>query len=246
MENYPPKWLLQNIGTTQLPPVLGNALYVHSLGNALLAFSRSLYMQSISNTFVTQPGILSILENTQNAIRSMPNIDFSAINSSIVGFGVWSSALQSTILSASTPCPNLLESIANSLVLSDPYLTKEVIEQCDELPLPSLDEGSKRRLTLSEILAIISLLVTIYFGIVSSRPSEQLERIIEQNAIMTEQQAKIIELTQEDQHLRDTLDSLSNSIDLLNDELDLLRDELKGHDEPADCSCQTNAQNGQE
>ncbi len=101
-------------------------------------------------------------------------------------------------------------------------------------------------MTLSEILAIISLLVTIYFGIVSSRPSEQLERIIEQNAIMTEQQAKIIELTQEDQHLRDTLDSLSNSIDLLNDELDLLRDELKGHDEPADCSCQTNAQNGQE
>lgn len=141
----------------------------------------------------------------------------------------------------------LLGHVVAALEMAFPYMDSAQREEYQEEVVPKLEKVSSRnKLTISDILAIISLLVTIYFGIVSSLPNEQLDRISQQNEIIIGQQAELIELTKEDTELRKTLDALTDSINLLSDEVESLRNEIENADEVPELNGHSDAENGQE
>lgn len=107
------------------------------------------------------------------------------------------------------------------------YLPPEERKICTDTVIPQLRKKSAAKITLSEALALLSLLVSIFFGVTSSMPDTQVERIIAQNEIIIEQQAEIVRLQKEDEDLLEALDALSKSINLLTDEIELLRDGLE-------------------
>lgn len=139
-----------------------------------------------------------------------------------------------------------LESLRNALTLAELYLPPEEKEQYETIIKPKLEEKSSSRLTLSDILSLLSLLVTIFFGIISSMSDEQAERIIAQNEVIIEQNNEIIQLKKEDEALLDALDSLSDSINLLTDEVKSLREELESSNDPSDGSGQPDTENTQQ
>lgn len=102
----------------------------------------------------------------------------------------------------------------------------------------------KQKLTFSDKVAILSLIVSILSLLISFMPDEQLEKIIAQNNTIIEQQERQIPVTQkEDEDLSNVLDSLSDSIDLLSDEIDLLREELQSSSEIENSSSDYNTEN---
>lgn len=137
----------------------------------------------------------------------------------------------------------LLESFENAVSTSSPYITGEG-ENYIKTALPT--ECLKQKLTLSDILTLIGILVAFYGIILSSRPSEQLERIIMQNDTIIEQQAEIIELSKDDRALSNTLNYLTDTIDLLTDEAELLRERLEDLNNSTDAISQANAGNGKQ
>ena len=137
------------------------------------------------------------------------------------------------------PVPSLLDSLTDTLVQIEPYLSPEERENCENTILPKLREKSRPRLTLSDALSILSILLSILFFMLGSMPDDQAERIIQQqDKIIANQEAEIAQLREEDQALLDALDSLSDSINLLTDEIELLRDKIEASDDPSDGSGQ--------
>ena len=145
-----------------------------------------------------------------------------------------------------SPGQGLSDSLIDTLIRVEPYLPPAEKEQCEAIVKPKLKEKSSTQLTLSDALSLLSLLVAIFFGIVSSMPNEQAERIIAQNEIIIEQRNEIVQLKKEDEALLDALDSLSNSINLLTDEVKLLREELERSGDFPDSSGQSDTENTQQ
>lgn len=128
--------------------------------------------------------------------------------------------------------------------------TTENQEDSTQEFLPHLKATSKKHLTFSDTIALINVLVAIFFGIIQSMPSKQQERIIEQGDIQIAQndtiiqnQEKILE-QQVDTALPDALNVSNGSIHLLMDETEILCDELKSSDEVVDSDRQFNAEDG--
>lgn len=129
--------------------------------------------------------------------------------------------------------------IANSDFISSSVIAKalEAVENAapyyeqaeKEDPLPSLPEEAKTKKswwTFDRVFALLSLLVTIYFGILQSLPDDQLEEIIKQNEeIIETQQAEIEAVQDSNQELREILQDLSESIADLAEELDTIREQ---------------------
>lgn len=95
----------------------------------------------------------------------------------------------------------------------------------EDIVIPQIKQKTKTRLTLSEALALLSILVSIFFGVVSSMPNEQIERIIAQNEIFIKQHAEIAK-SREDKDLINALNSLSDSINTLSDQVNQLNKEF--------------------
>lgn len=76
-------------------------------------------------------------------------------------------------------------------------------------------------MTLPDALALLTLLVTIFFGILQLLPDQQLEKIIEQNDTRIAQNEIII---QNQTELESVLYDLGNGIHLLTDVVDSIRD----------------------
>lgn len=127
-----------------------------------------------------------------------------------------------------------IRQVASTFEKALPYMDSKQEKKYKEEVLPKLKRSIEHKLSISDLIAIISLIVAIYFGIISSLPDEQLDRISQQsevitkqNAVIIEQQKEIIEFQQEDLKLRDTLDSPTDSINMLSDQVQSLREEIE-------------------
>lgn len=184
----------------------------------------------------------------QSAALHCANIDYQGIIAALASFAKVQQHILDTTTIADSPSNHavLLDSLAGTLTQIDPYLPPEEKEQCETIILPKLQQKNRARLTLSDALSILSLLLTILFGVISALPDEQTERIIAQNEIIIEQQAELIQLEKEDEDLLYTLDCLTESINLLNEEVELLREKLEGAGEPSDGSGQASSEDAQQ
>lgn len=115
---------------------------------------------------------------------------------------------------------NVLSSqIASALKSASPYLQESQRQECEEI-LPTLEKHDKC-LSRGDLLTILGILISLFFGIMSSIPNKQLDRIIQQNeTIIEQQQAEITEISKEDKQLRQTIDDLSETIGELTEYLD--------------------------
>lgn len=154
------------------------------------------------------------------------------------------------IISKSIDDLSLPKSVAEDVVAATSYLDLDTKENYTNAAPPSLKDNPKRRLTLSDALSILSILLMIFFEIISSRPNEQLERIIAQNDTLIAQNATIIEqqteIAENDKALYDTLSSLTDTINLVSETIKLFceesesfQDELEGVKGSSHCPCQT-------
>lgn len=132
-----------------------------------------------------------------------------------------------------------------------PYTTYEAIESAlqyelpDEIPNKDLEthiildqvaENPQKRLTLSEAIALLSLLVSIFFGILQLLPDEQLEVIADQSKLQTEQTEELV----------NSLNNIGNGIYLLTEEIDALREEVEDLNNLLELSDKENAETPQE
>lgn len=195
-------------------------------------------MEPTSNAYLNLPVVLDSMSSIQQKFIDLySNIDYQEIIAALISLEQsYEEILNTTFIS-------ILDSLSDILMQVEPYLPPEVKEKSENIFLSELK--SKHKLTLSDAVAILSLLVTIFFGIVSSMPDEQAERIITQNEIIIEQQKEIVQLQKEDTELLNTLKSLSDNINLLSDEIELLREEIKGSDNIPSGSSQFDAKEGQ-
>lgn len=181
-------------------------------------------------------GITATLAQFQQNIISISDIDYQGIYTTISEVARISGNVANSLASFNfATYQNILDSLINTLARVEPYLPPEKKEECEKVILPKLSKEPKTKLTLGEILAILSLLVSILFGIIASRPSDQLERLIEQNEIIiAQQQNEIAQLNEEDKKLLNALESLTDSINLLSEEAELLRNKLEGSENTSD------------
>lgn len=184
------------------------------------------YLQTVAN---------AVSETQQRFISMYSGIDYQGICTAINGFA----RIQEKIFNSlagfdAMSYQSILNSLANTLAYVEPYLPPEKKEECERVILPKLSKESRIKLTFSDVVAILSLLVTIYFGIISSLPNDQLDRLIEQNEIIIEQQDEIARLKEEDEKLLNALNSLTDSINLLSEEVELLRNELESSEDIPD------------
>lgn len=140
----------------------------------------------------------------------------------------------------------VMQSVTAAVAAAQPLIPPDRQEEFRAEVLPKVEECKTKKLTIGDILSLISLLFTIYFGIVSSLPDEQLDRIAKQNEIIIEQQEEMIELKKEDAELRNALDALSNSIDLLADEVESLRNQAENVGNISELDGQSDAENRQQ
>lgn len=168
------------------------------------------------------------------------DINYSGVEQALKTFEQIPNALLGTItLINDLPYQSLLNSLADTIAQVEPYLPQEEREKCERVIRPKLSKESRTRLTLSDALSILSILLSILFFMLGSMPDDQAERIIQQqDKIIANQEAEIAHLREEDQALLDALDSLSDSINLLTDEIELLRDKIEASDDPSDDSGQ--------
>lgn len=221
--------------------------------NAIELFLESTYrsIQSFSSAYTLFSDIgaaSNALSLAQQRITQLySSINYTGIEAVISAIEQFQSNLIDTVSPLDgQPYQSLIDSLVITLNQVEPYLPPEDKEQCEAIIKPAIEEKSRPHLTLSDALAILSLLITIFFGIVASMPDEQTERIIAQNEIIIDQHNEIIRLQEEDKALLDTLNSLSNSINLLTDEVELLREELENSNDFFNSPSQTNVEDTQQ
>lgn len=180
----------------------------------------------------------------QQGFSTVVDISYAGIESALRAFEQIPQSLCFTDTFLPDKC--LISSLADALGQIEPYLSLEDIGKCETVIEPKLKEQSASRLSLSDMIAILSLLVSIFFGIISSLPDDQTERIIAQNEIIIDQQAEIARLKEEDKALLDALNSLSNSINLLTDEVELLSEKLEGFNDPPNSLGQADTEDAQQ
>lgn len=208
-------------------------------------------VQSLSSVMTTPayfPTTADVISQVQqNFISRYSGIDYQGICSAISEFArIQENVINSLTISDTTPYQLILDALTNTLEYVEPYLPPEKKEECESTILPKLSKESKGKLTLGDALSILSLLVSIFFGIISSLPNEQMERLIEQNEIIIAQQEEIAQLKEEDEKLLNTLNALTDSINLLSDEVELLRNELESSEDIPDGQSLLDTEDSQE
>lgn len=221
---------------TSLPP-LDTRLY-ESYNHILQLASPTYTLFSGASSAIT-----ALTQIQQNLIQTCSNINYACagIEAALSAFEqLQGRIVDTTTILANSSCLTLLESLSSTLDRVEPYLPPDDREKCETIIKPQLKEKTHTRLTLSDALSILSILLSILFFVLGSMPDDQAERIIQQqNKIIANQEAEIAQLREDDQALLNALDSLSNSINLLTDEIELLRDKLKDSDDLPDSPGQT-------
>lgn len=193
-------------------PALNARKELDSITAALTSFKDQLTLP-YSNMLDAMTGTLTAIASSIDNLNSLSKVK-SQISQSAVAAS-----------SAFEQYDAIIQAFSKAVTASEPYISLEELNQAENA-IPVVQQR-KHRLSFSDIITLISILFTIYASIISSRPSDQLDRIIDQNDIIISQQEELISLEQEDLELMETLDTLRDSIDLLTNEVELLREEIE-------------------
>ena len=225
----------------KLEPLSGN-LYNESLAALLEAISNSfseVHTESIKNMASALVAISEqtkkILSDTHFAeaaaamtkLQAPDSVQISTITSMLTAFAEAASRdyIADFTYAFDAPSP----SIAKAVEAAEEALPLVSFDQAEEppiFPLPEEARAKKSWWTFDRVLALLSLLVTIYFGILQSLPSEQMSEMIEQNnEIIENQEEELEELRESNQQIREILQNLTDSISDLTEELDALREQ---------------------
>ncbi len=131
--------------------------------------------------------------------------------------------------------------LAKAIVYIEERKENEQINEKLNAAIPLAKDIKQNKFSVDTLIALVSLLFSIYVFIISTQPNEQLDRIIAQQEQQTqlieaieEKQDTIIELSEEETRLRDTLEALTDSINSLTETIDGLRDQLEEMEQPGD------------
>lgn len=119
------------------------------------------------------------------------------------------------------------ENIAEAIEQAMPYVSnEETSTQCSE-SIRQLRESPHFKLTFDRAITLLSLLISLFFGLANQLPDEQLDEIIS-----NQQQARI-ESKEENDAIVSALYAVRDSIGVISNEVETLRDELNDHDDPS-------------
>lgn len=135
-------------------------------------------------------------------------------------------------------------SLAETLEKNKQYIPADQAAQYQSIVKPALESAHKDGLTVSDIIAILTLLVTLYSAISQSIPDRQTAQIINQNEVIIQNQEKIIERI--DDSPKESLDALTDSIYAITDEVKSLREYLERIDNPAEIEGQADTDDSQQ
>ena len=107
----------------------------------------------------------------------------------------------------------LVEDISASIADAKPFMTPAQQQVCEEQTTPA----HTRKLSLSDALAILSILVTIVFGLIQQLPDKQLDAIIDQQETMIEMERE------QNAALISAINSLNATVGRLSDEIEVLQ-----------------------
>ena len=117
------------------------------------------------------------------------------------------------------------ENIAEAIEQAMPYVSdEETSAQCSE-SIRQLRESPHFKLTFDRAIALLSLLISLFFGLANQLPEEQLDEIIS-----NQQQARI-ESKEENDAIVSALYAVRDSIGAVSNEVEALRDELNDRDD---------------
>ena len=127
-----------------------------------------------------------------------------------------------------------LESVFSSIEEVIPYLEPEKQEESREIISSSVNKINENKLNRNDIYCILSLIISIYFGLMSIIPDEHQEEIVKQNEVIIQQQAKIIDelqtINQNSGLLEESLEFLIEKYHQMENEIDILNEKAKNFD----------------
>lgn len=156
------------------------------------------------------------------------------------------SLMKTVLLNQRTSFSSTIQYAAAAVAAAQPYIPLDQIEVC---PLETLSDLTKNRETpwsIDRIIALLSFLLTLVLGILSSLPNKQLDLLIKQNETLIEQHEEIIKTQEENSELHEVLYALTNSINLLTDEVESLRNESENFDDTSEPESQPNPEDSQQ
>ena len=180
----------------------------------LASSSTAINISQISETLSALTNeILNLV--TDNNLKNLTTVvETIAAQLSIIVESPWTNIPVDSIVSIPV---ETIESIQSTIT----HLDEGQQTTCQEFIQSHAQEFQKRKMTLPDALALLTLLVTIFFGILQLLPDQQLEKIIEQNDTRIAQNEVII---QNQTELESVLYDLGNGIHLLTDVVDSIRD----------------------
>lgn len=127
------------------------------------------------------------------------------------------------------------DALVCAIAAARPYMSPVQIEEAESIvpdifepAPPEKPKKSAPKISISTLLALLSLLVTIIFGIISTLPDKQLEQIAEQNAVLIEQNEDLYSLEEEKlavlRQLLETAQDVSDVLDALDQDPDSVAD----------------------
>lgn len=179
--------------------------FVERMATVFLKSSPS-YCDALDSTFSKTFSELELVCN---------NIDMSYFSDFLTRYAEMMSRPSADMAGVSFSSERLRDSITTSLAEAKPFISQEQQQLCENSVVPSLN----RKISLSDMLALLSLLLSLWFGLLSLLPNEQLNTIIEQQTLQIEAERK------ENEALLNAIDSLSATVEQLSAEIDLYRNQ---------------------
>lgn len=181
---------------------------------AILASSVAVDYDQVLETLSTLSGSISSIvttESTQN-LSTVMEILTTKIRESTDGL------LEDFHTDLSVTCP---EKVTKSLQAAIPYLGTEEQDECEEIIQAYSFVPCGKKLSISDAIALLALIISIFSFILQLLPDQQLDKLIEQGDALIAQNEVIIQRQTE---LEGVLYELGDGIHLLADEIDSIRD----------------------
>lgn len=134
------------------------------------------------------------------------------------------------------------DSLASVIRESQPYLSEDQKETLREISPDLLSDSTappipqKKRISVSDMLSILSILISLIFGILSLMPDNQLSEISENTTVITNQTERIIHqntaISDQNEEMISLLEKLVENVDAISDTLQAIEDDIRFSSEP--------------
>lgn len=183
------------------------------------------FMQTYQHIVQTASPLLQSLINTETRLAALdkkPNVVLESIISEI----------------DESPIPSEkaaeLEPVISSIREVIPYLESKNQEESREIISSCTKKINENKLTRSDIIAILGIIITIFLELMPKSPNSQQEKLIKQNEIIIQQQSQIIEELQtrnyNDTCLEETLELLIEQYHQAENEIDIPEEKVDHFD----------------